>query len=73
MNWDDDSGYDLNDPKHPTYAERVFAASDNRRKREREDAEDWKRVFGPDHNADEASERYERDHAGWDQDERSAA
>lgn len=34
--FDDDSGYDLRDPKHPTYAERMFDAADDQRKRDRE-------------------------------------
>jgi hypothetical protein len=34
----DDSGYELNDPKHPTFHERYADWGDSLRKREREDA-----------------------------------
>lgn len=32
MIYDDDSGYALNDPKHPTYADRMTDVWDNREK-----------------------------------------
>lgn len=34
----DDSGYDLDDPKHPTFMDRMWEHADLMRKREREDA-----------------------------------
>lgn len=35
---DDDSGYDLNDPKHPTFPERMADHVDELRKREKEES-----------------------------------
>lgn len=35
--WDDEAGYDLDDPKHPTYLDRYADVIDLRRKREKED------------------------------------
>ena len=36
--WDDEAGYDYDDPKHPTYADRMFDLADMLRKAERENA-----------------------------------
>jgi hypothetical protein len=38
--WDDESGYDLDDPKHPTFADRYADWADIQRKREKENAFD---------------------------------
>lgn len=38
--FDDESGYDLSDPKHPTYVERWSELADNARKAERENPPD---------------------------------
>lgn len=35
--FDDDSGYELDDPKHPTWAERMADRDDDERKRAKED------------------------------------
>ena len=37
MNRDTEDAYDLDDPKHPTYRERMLDAADARRKSDRED------------------------------------
>lgn len=37
--WDDTAGYELDDPKHPDYADRVLEDADRRRKAERESSE----------------------------------
>lgn len=36
MNWDPEAGYDLSDPKHPTFADRSIDAADDARKRAKE-------------------------------------
>lgn len=36
--YDDDSGYEMNDPKHPSFVERWLDHADTLRKRERENA-----------------------------------
>lgn len=36
--WDDEAGYDLDDPKHPTFADRYADWADQERKRRKEDA-----------------------------------
>lgn len=36
--YDDDTGYDLSDPKHPTFFDRMADQADLARKREKEDA-----------------------------------
>lgn len=35
---DDESGYELDDPKHPTFLDRMYEDADLRRKRAKEDA-----------------------------------
>lgn len=37
MSFDDESGYDPTDPKHPDYHERMSDVADDARKREREE------------------------------------
>jgi len=34
--WDDEAGYDYSDPKHPTYAERMYDYADQKRKEAKE-------------------------------------
>ncbi len=49
--WDDESGYDLDDPKHPTFADRYADEADRRRKMAKEDAADdvWSPAGYPKH------------------------
>jgi hypothetical protein len=35
--WDDECGYDLSDPKHPTYAERMADRIDEERSRRKDE------------------------------------
>lgn len=37
--WDDEAGYDRDDPKHPDFAEALLTWVDNRRKADRENAD----------------------------------
>jgi hypothetical protein len=37
--WDDEAGYDFDDPKHPTFADRAYEAADHARKAARESGE----------------------------------
>lgn len=37
--WDDGAGYDIRDPKHPDYADRMWLAADDARKADRENPE----------------------------------
>lgn len=44
--FDDETGYGLSDPKHPTYTERYAAYADDERKRRRERGEPNQAVEG---------------------------
>lgn len=37
--WDDGAGYDIRDPKHPGYGDRMWSAADDARKADRENPE----------------------------------